>query len=81
MCQLGFHLRRAAADPTIDDCGRVVANPEVGSSGANCCSVSDNWRLVGAVRKIEFKLSQFYECDASPGCGLADFCDVLFKAI
>jgi hypothetical protein len=21
----------------------------------DCCSVSDNWRLVGAVRKVEFK--------------------------
>ena len=36
--------------------GLVVGQPEVGSADRECCSVSDNWRLVGAVRRVEFKL-------------------------
>jgi hypothetical protein len=31
-------------------------NPEVRNSGPECCLVSDNWRLAGPVRKVEFKL-------------------------
>jgi hypothetical protein len=27
-----------------------------------CCSVFDNWRLVGAVGKVEFKLLQIRRC-------------------
>ena len=37
---------------------RIVGNTEVGNSGPERCSVSDNWRFVGAVRKVEFKLLQ-----------------------
>jgi hypothetical protein len=47
--------KRIVADPTI--CGRVVGKQEVGNSD-DCYSVTDNWRLVGAVRKVEFKLLQ-----------------------
>jgi hypothetical protein len=36
--------------------GRMVGNPEIANSGLECCSVSNNWQLVGAVRKVEFKL-------------------------
>jgi len=34
------------------------AKQEVGKLRPHCCSVSDNWRLVGTVRKVEFKLLQ-----------------------
>src|ERR1035437_1352226 len=33
------------------DSGRFVGKPEVGNSGTECCSVFDNWRLIGPVRQ------------------------------
>jgi hypothetical protein len=62
--------------PTI--LGRV-GNPEVGNSGPECCSVSDNRRLVDAVREVEFRLNLPYEVkpgdeEYTEGHSVGQFC-------
>jgi hypothetical protein len=35
----------------------MIDNPDFGNSDRECCEVSNNWRLVGAIRGVEFKLA------------------------
>jgi hypothetical protein len=48
---------------------RLAGNPKVGSSGSECCSVSDKWRPAGAIGNDPIRREITGRISASPSGG------------